>query len=342
MASPDSITLVTGAAGFIGSHVVEELLNRGKPVRAFVRQENSQTADWLARGAEVFVGDVRDAAAVEKAAAGAAVIQHCAAAVAPHYTDQELREINVAGVRNALEALRRNGAGRLVLLSSINVLGNRNLEGSSEDLPYRPFGEVRGDVKIDAEKLALDYHRQHGVDVTILRAAMVYGPGDNNLEKMLGRIRKGKFVFMGSRDNVIPTVYVENLVQALLLAGESPKANGRVYHIADAERVTAGELADYLAEVTSSPKSTSVMPYPVARSLVALFGALKKVGVLKKPPLNRVSLRFLGTSRQIDTRRAREELGYEPQVDFRAGMAEAVRWFEIHANDKAELARSSA
>src|SRR4051794_34470923 len=109
-----SLSLVTGAGGFIGRHVVEELLRRGEPVRGMVRQATRHSDDWRARGAEVVVGDIRDPAAVAAAVQGVGVVHHCAAAVGQHYTDREVFESNLEGVRNVLNSLKRSGAGRLV------------------------------------------------------------------------------------------------------------------------------------------------------------------------------------------------------------------------------------
>ncbi len=124
--------LVTGASGFIGSHATCELLRRGQSARGLVRQE-SQAVELRARGAKTVVGDVRDPAVVRQAVKGVQAVLHCAAAVGHHYSKDEIYAINLDGVRNVLEALRQAGSGRLVLVSSINVLGSRDLENADED-----------------------------------------------------------------------------------------------------------------------------------------------------------------------------------------------------------------
>ncbi|MEX0585017.1 MAG: NAD(P)H-binding protein, partial [Pirellulales bacterium] len=116
-------TLVTGGAGFIGGHAIDEIVRRGEPVRALVRQE-SQAEALRQHGADVVVGDICDAAAVRRAVEGVQVVQHCAAAVGPSYTHEQVYDINLGGVRNVLDALKQAGRGRLVLVSSINVLGS--------------------------------------------------------------------------------------------------------------------------------------------------------------------------------------------------------------------------
>ncbi len=322
-------TLVTGAGGYVGRNLIDALLERHQPLRAMVRSE-SQAEPLRQRGIEVVVGDICDRDAVLEAVRGTSVVHHCAAAVGPQYSDREIHDICLEGSRNVFEAVRENGSGRIVILSSINVLGNRNLSGESEDFPCRRFGEIRGDVKIDIENLATEYRREQGVDVVILRPPLIYGHGDHNLEKLLRAIRKGKFVFIGSRENVIPLVHVDDVVQAMLLAAEKPAASGRIYHVADGAQITAGTLADELAKLTDSPPPQKVLPYYVPMLAASLFETLRTLRLFKgKAPIDRVALRFLGTSRTIDIARARRELGYQPQVEFHEGMAAAVRGLEL-------------
>jgi nucleoside-diphosphate-sugar epimerase len=332
MALP-SLTLVTGAGGFIGRHLVDALLARGAAPRALVR--NAAAADNLrARGVEALHGDVRDQAVAEAAVLGATVVFHCAAAVGPQFGRREIYDTNLGGVRTMLEAVRRARCAdetcRLVLISSVNVLGTRHLDPATEDLPCRRSRDPAADVKIEAETLAMDYHRHHGVDVVILRPGFVYGPDDpHNVPRLVRALRRGKFAFLGSRSNVVPIVHVRDVVQALLLAGEAPAASGRVYHITDGSRTTAGEFVGRLAELTGSPMPHKVLPYFVPWLGCMAFEWLGRLRLHRGPaPVTRAALRFLGTSRYVDIRRAREELGYTPRVAYREGLADAVQGIE--------------
>jgi len=322
-------TLVTGATGLVGSHVVDELLHRNEPVRALVR-DSARGTDLEKRGVEVFAGDVRDPAAFDGVLKDVDVIQHCAAAVG-HFTKKDIYDTNLSGVRNLLEACRREGGKRVVLVSSVNVLGTRNLDPATEDLPYRYSRDPAADVKIGAEHLALDYDRL-GVAVTIVRPGFIYGPGDTrNLPKLADAIVRGKFRFMGSRDNVVPIVHVEDVAQALVLAANTPAAAGRIYHITDGSRTTIGELVDFLAQHLGCPPPQKVLPYTVPYLACVVFDLLNKTGLRKRPgPVTRAGLRFLGTSRFVDISRARNELGYSPRVLYRDGMAAALQWLKEH------------
>jgi 2-alkyl-3-oxoalkanoate reductase len=321
--------LVTGATGFLGSHVVDELLARGQTVRAFVRRPE-QGERLRQRGVDVVIGDVRSADDVVRAVAGVSVVHHCAAAVGPHFSRSEIYDTNLTGVRNLLEAIRRAGTGRLVLVSSVNVLGTRNLDPATEDTPCRRSHDPAADVKIEAEQLAWDFAKQ-GVDVTVNRPGFIYGPGDpHNIPKLCRAIQRGKFAFIGSRDNVVPIVHVSDVARAMLLAGEKPAARGRAYLITDGSRTTIGELIAHLAGLLGCPVPTKRLPFVVPWFGCLVFDLLRPF-MRGSGPINRAGLRFVGTSRFVDIRRAREELGYEPQVSYRSGMDAAVRWFQEHA-----------
>jgi nucleoside-diphosphate-sugar epimerase len=326
-------TLVTGAAGFVGGHLVEQLLAHGQAVQALVHNPADREA-LRARGVEAYVGDIREPETANAIVPGARVIFHCAAAVGPHVAPGDIWSTNREGVRALLETVRRAGSrARVVLLSSVNVLGTRNLDPATEDLPCRRSSDPAADVKIDAERLALNYHRQ-GVDVTILRPGFIYGPGDpHNIPRLASALERGKFAFIGSRDNVVPIVHVEDVACAMLLASAIPVASGRIYHITDGSRTTIGQFVDALAEQLGCQPPRRVMSYTVPYLACHAFEWLRWLHLYRgQPPITRAALRFLGTSRFVDIRRAREELGYAPQIDFRTGLAETVRQFKEHCH----------
>ncbi len=189
----------------------------------------------------------------------------------------------------------------------------------------------------------MEFHRRHGVEVTILRPGLIYGVGEKNIPRLLDAIRRGKFRYLGSRDNIVPMVHIDDVVQALLLAAEKPEANGRVYHITDGSRTTIGELVDYLSELSGSPPPQKVLPLIVPKAACVVFETLQRLKLRSKPgPINRVGLRFLGTSRSIDISRARRELGYEPRVSFREGMAATVRAILETEHDTADVVSTAA
>ncbi len=327
-------TLVTGATGFVGRHLVEALRNRDHSVRILIR--NPQKAGDFSAEVETVTGDICDRAALEKAVDGRDVLYHCAAATA-EATREEIHRVNLEGLRTLLEVVGASPGKRLVLMSGLNVLGTRNFHEGAEDLPCRKANEPHGDAKIDGERLALEYHRDHDVDLTILRPGLIYGVGDRHLLKLARAIRRGKFVFIGSRHNVVPLVEVSDMVQALMLAGETPRAAGRIYHITDGRPTTIGELVDCIADMLEVRRPKTVLPYFLPSLVCRLFELLRKKG-----PINRTALRFLGTSRYASIQRAREELGYAPRVEFHEGLEHIRPWLVQESNRNTHADQSDA
>jgi nucleoside-diphosphate-sugar epimerase len=336
-------SLVTGAGGFIGSHLVDHLLAEGISVRALVRRPE-QAVDLRQRGIDVVVGDVRDPEVVRAATQGVAVVYHCAAATGDHCRKTEIYETGLIGLQQVLEGLRRNGGGRLVLLSGLSVLGLCNFEAPSEELPRRRSGDPEIDIKIDAEKLALDYSARHPVEVTILRTGFIYGPGDRrNLPRLVEAMRGNKVIYIGSRHNVLPLVYISDMVRALLLGGQTRAAAGRVYHITDGSRTTLGDFLDYLAELLECRAPSMRLPYFLPYLGCVAFELLGRIlGGPLPAPLSRSELLFLGTSRFVDLARARKELDYCPQVGYRDGLPPALQWIGKQSHAQANVALSGA
>jgi nucleoside-diphosphate-sugar epimerase len=318
--------LVTGATGFVGRHLVSALLDRGDAVRVLVRD-----AGTLARlggrkvDLEVFIGDIRDPEVVGRATRDAEVVLHAAAAVGEHWTEQDFNAVNVAGTLQVLAGARAGGCRRAVLISSLHVLGIGDLDPATEELPCRRTYDPASNAKIDMEQRALEAARTGGPEVVILRAGVTYGPDDpRNLPKLIEALRDGRFRFLGSRDYVVPILHVDDLVRAMLLAAEAPGAAGRIYHITDGTRTTIGEFIDRLADLSGCPRPQRMMPRVVVRSLMPLLALARHLHPRFPLPIGPGPLRFLGTSRYVDIRRARDELGYAPQIDYRAGLTDAV------------------
>jgi nucleoside-diphosphate-sugar epimerase len=322
--------LVTGATGFVGSHVVDALLGRGEIVRALVRDPKKAPA-LEGRGVQVVVGNLLDRQALAAAVERADSIYHCAAAGADS-SKKAIYETNLGGVRQLCEAMQHARAGRLVLVSGINVLGMRNHDRATEDLPYVRSGDPAADVKIEAEQAAMGFYRQGKIDLAIVRPGLIYGPGDgHNLPKLVDSIRRGKFAFIGSCDNVVPIVHVRDVAEALLLAGRARAASGNIYHITDGSRTTIGELVNLIADALDCRRPTRVLPYFIPYLACIAFELRARLGpMLIEPPITRAALRLLGTSRFVDIRRARLQLGYAPSISCRDGIPDTLRWISEH------------
>jgi nucleoside-diphosphate-sugar epimerase len=316
------IILVTGASGFVGHRVVAKLLTRGEPVRALVR-DPAKAEKLRAQGVEVCVGDLRDRTVLEGAVRDVDVVLHCAAAVGSRYGAREFYEVNVAGTRQLLKAASAAHCRRVVLLSSLHVLGIGNLDPATEDLPCRRTRDSAANAKIDMERLALDWAQPPSV--VILRPGVIYGPGDpHNIPKLLEALWRGKFVFLISRDNQVPVIHVDDVAAAMLLAANAPDGGSRIFHITDGSRTTIGEFVDRLAELAGCAPPARVLPGVLLWPLLGLLNSVRRVYPRCPDPVPPGPLRFLATSRFVDIRRARDELGYVPRIGYREGLATAV------------------
>jgi nucleoside-diphosphate-sugar epimerase len=312
-------SLVTGATGFIGRHLLAQLAQDGQQVRALYRDEQKRR-QYLVHGEEAIRGDVCDSGAVRAAVSGVEAIYHCAAAHSTCSAD-EIRLTNLASVECLLEAVRSAApTARVVLLSSLNVLGNESFVSATEDAPRRATHDLHVDLKIAAEEEA-ERAIASGLNIFMLRPGLVYGQGDPHLAKLAGAVARGKFVFIGSRDNIVPLVHVSDLVQAMVLAANAPANTSRVFNITDGSATTIGELVSLLARAVGVPAPMRVLPAVVPRLAVTVFGLIGREG-----PITRGALRFLGASRHVDIGRARTQLGYEPRVQIEQGIAELADW----------------
>ena len=328
------VNLVTGATGFVGTHLVNKLLTRGNSVRALVRSD-SDALTLRSRGVETVVGDLCDRQVLVAAVRGAKIIYHCAAASCLHDED-EIRSTNLDGIRKLLHIVRDESAGRLILMSSLNVLGSSSFEEATEESPTQRSGELHTDVKIDVEELALQFSGTHSVDVTILRPGMIYGPGERHMPGLASTLQSGKFTFIGSRHNNVPLIFVGDMVRAMMLAAESPHASGRIYNLTDGSRTTIGQLAGAMAELLGARSPKRIIPYALPHVACTVYGLVGRPG-----PISHATLRFLGTSRHVCIARSRHELGFEPEIGLRRGLEMTMPWLIRAIEAEVKLSRAA-
>lgn len=235
---PDvSTVLITGATGFIGCRLAEVAYTRGLSVVALIRTW-SHAARLTPMQVKLVGGDVLDIRSLREAIKGCDLLVHCA--VDSRRSGRPQRRSIVEGTRNVLQAGLEAGVGRLILLSSVGVYGRVPPPGIiTEERPLMRTGSDYGDSKIRAEELAMLYRRVHGLPVTILRPTIVYGPFSRYWTvDTAAAIRDGRMVLVNGGQGVCNALYVDNLVDAVLVSAEHPDAVGQIFHISDAEPIT--------------------------------------------------------------------------------------------------------
>ena len=328
--APMPTYLITGATGFVGSHVADAVAARGGAVRALVRP-NADTKHLESLRAELVAGDLTDAAALRTAADGADYVVHCAAKVGDWGPAEEFREVNVGGLRRLLDAVRGKPLRRFVHVSSLGVYAARHHYGTDESEPL-PESHIDGytQSKVECEKLALEEYRKHGTPVTILRPGFIYGPRDRTLiPRIAGRLAKGDIIYIAQGKYALNTTYVANLVDAVLLAADHPKAVGEVFNVTDGEFVTKRRFFETLADGLGLPRPKSSIPLWLARILARWREAkFRRLNRPDPPRITQGSLKFAGLNLDFSIGKARTVLGYDPRVGFDEGMRAALDWYK--------------
>jgi 2-alkyl-3-oxoalkanoate reductase len=331
------IHLVTGAAGFLGRSVVEQLLARGERVRALVRRQQTALEKL---GAECVLGDVRDAAAVEAACRDVDVVHHVAAVAGVWGPWKHYYDTNVTGTENVISACRQAGAKRLVFTSSPSVtFAGRDQCGVDESAPYATTWLAHyPQTKAMAEKLVLEANGNGGLLTCALRPHLIWGPGDQHLiPRLLSRARKGQLRQVGNGKNLIDAVFVENAAAAQLLAADAlvpgAAACGKAYFITNEEPVNCWEwINELLARAGVAPVKRRV-PLGAAYAAGAVMECVWKVlGRTDEPRMTRFLAAQLGTSHYFDISAARRELGYVPRVSMAEGMNRLEAWLRAETN----------
>ncbi len=320
-------TLVTGATGFLGSHLVEALVGRGEEVRALVRP-TSQVERLRALDVELVQGDLADAGSLPAAVAGVGRIFHCAALVGDWGSWDDFRRTNVQGVRNLLEAASRTDLSRFVHVSTTDVYGYPGGTGCDESHPYRKRGFPYGDTKIEGEQEVWRYHREKGLPVTVVRPVNIYGPRSKTFVlEFVEVLKDGYMLYVDGGRHVAGLCYVDNLAQAMILAGERPESIGQAYNVSDGSDVTWRQYVTALAAILGVKPFNVSLPhgliYAVAGVMEAVAGLIRTEN---RPLLTRTAVELLGTDQNFPIDKARRELGYEPQVGFEEGMDRVAAW----------------
>jgi nucleoside-diphosphate-sugar epimerase len=322
------VDLVTGATGFIGGHLARRLVAAGGPVRVLCRGAGAGKL-WpeVRERAEVCEGDVRDGESVRRAVRGARRVFHCAGHVSDWGADEEFHAVNVAGTERLLEAARAEGVERFVHLSSIAVFGVPSPPAFDDASPYGAGQDPYSRTKIAGERAALSAHAEGRVPVTVLRPAVVYGPRGTWLEEPVRMMRAGKMFLLGGGEGTCHPCYVENLVDAMLVAAEHPRAVGGAFIVGDDAPISFAEYFAHLARLAGVPPVTRSIQLPVARATAtALEAAARLRRSRSRPLLTHAAIDMVTAVSRMSMRRIGEELGFTPRYTVAAAMEELAPW----------------
>jgi NAD dependent epimerase/dehydratase len=313
--------LVTGADGFIGSHLTEALLERGCDLRAFVYYNSFNSWGWLdtlppemARELDVFAGDIRDPNGVAKAMEGCDVVFHLAALIAipfSYHSPDAYVDTNIKGTLNVLQAARRFGTQRVVVTSTSEVYGTAQYAPIDERHPFQGQSPYSA-TKIGADRLAESFFRSFETPVIIARPFNTYGPRQSAravIPTVVTQLLSGATSLrLGSLSPTRDFNFVADTVDGFIALAECDAAIGEEVNIATGVEHTIGDVANFLISELS-PAATIVTDEqrlrPDASEVFRLMGDNKKITALTE---------------------------WRPRHDLHTGLMETVEWFRVPEN----------
>jgi NAD dependent epimerase/dehydratase len=322
-AMPPTLVLVTGAGGFIGSHLVQTLLDRGHRVRALVRYSSHGGCGFLADidaapgdRLEIVRGDVTDARCVREAVRGCGTVFHLAALIGIPYSyvaPHSYVAVNIHGTLNVLEASRDERVDRVLVTSTSEVYGTARYTPIDEEHPLQAQSPYSA-TKIGADALATSYGRAFGLPVAIVRPFNTFGPRQSSravIPTIITQALHADAIRVGSLVPVRDMVYVADTAAGFVALAESDAAVGRATNLATGVGVTVGELVERIQRI-------------VGRSLPVIEEAQRV-----RPEASEV-FTLLGNADA-----ARRDAGWSPAVDLDEGLRRTVEWFRRHADTRA-------
>jgi nucleoside-diphosphate-sugar epimerase len=305
-------------------------VKRGIAVRTIARA-TSDTGLLESLGVTVFRGDFADPQVLADALAGIDVVVHCAAKVGDWGPVEAFRSVNVEGLRRLLEACKGRSLRRFLHLSSLGVYAARHHYGTDESVPPpQDHQDAYARTKVESEELALRYQRESGIPVVVLRPGFIYGPRDRTvLPRLIEALRKKQLPYFSGGRRALNTIFVGNLVDAMFLAIENPKAIGKVYNLTDGELVSKRQFIDTVADGMDLTRPRFSIPFWLAFFLGGVMErkALRR-GDTSPPRLTRARVKFLGLNLDYSIEKAKRELGYQPKVNFAEGMRQTLEWYK--------------
>lgn len=322
--------LVTGGGGFLGKAIVRLLHERGDGVRSFSRNEHPALAEL---GVEHCRGELDDAEAVKRAAAGCDIIFHVAAKAGVWGPYEEFYRANVLGTRHIIDACRYHGIQRLVHTSSPSVVfDGSDMQGVDESLPYpEHFEAFYPQTKAASEQLVLQANDQNLATVA-LRPHLIWGPEDNHLvPRILERGARGALRKIGTRECLVDTIYIDNAALAHLQAADHLEIGsgvaGRAYFLSQGEPLPLWEVVNRILAAGGLPPVTRTISPGMAYNLGAVLEKVYTLFKLKgEPRMTRFVAKELSTSHWFDLTAARRDFGYQAEVSFDEGIERLRTW----------------
>lgn len=317
---------VTGAAGSLGKALIERLLNSGHHVKALIRSE-TQAQKMQAANLEIVIGDVRDDAALEKLLHGAGVVMHLAAWMGKPFDEKIAQAINVTATDRVVRLAAATGVKRVVLASSVAVYGPVLGGVIGERAPTQKIGDLYSDTKTDAEGAARAAANETGIELVILRPAMIYGPASPSWTVVpFEGIRAGTPMIIGTGEDLLNPVYVGDVARAFEIAAFHAGAAGEVFNISG-EPSTWNDFLGHYARMSGT--SLRRLPAGIAQVGAGIGERLSKA-IGKRPQVMGQMVGVMTSQATFSGAKALDVLGFKPEVSLAVGMLETEAWLREH------------
>lgn len=317
--------LVTGAGGFTGSNLCNKLAEQHAEVTAFLRQDGSKRN--LLPNVKVVTGDLTNPQDCLRAMQGIDTVFNVAAVFRNvKGSEQQLRDIHVHATENLIRAAKKEGCRRFVHTSTMGVHGHVKISPGNEETEFSP-GDAYQETKVEGELLAFKLAKELKLELTVIRPCAIYGPGDTRFVKLVKPIKKRQFIMIGNGKTHYHFVYIDDLVNGYMLAGEKPGAVGEAFLIGGKDVPTLNEIARKIAEILNVPAPKFKIPawpiYYAGWACEIIFGLFNI-----EPILHRRRVAFFTKNRDFSIAKAQELLAYEPKVGLEQGLTSLINWYE--------------
>lgn len=329
------ISLVTGASGFLGSHLVDRLTERGERVRALVR-DSSDTSYLESRDVELAAGDVTVPLTVGAAMKDVDTVYHAAAQVTDWAPWKDFQSVTVDGTQNVFSAAVTAGVRRVLHVSSDAVYAlsaTRDVLTEASPLERR-FGwlDYYRRSKSIAERTARRFMQGGNVEVSIVRPGLLLGERDRAIfPGTVAYLKSGGAVYIGKGRNRLPYVYAGDVAEACILAATSATGAGEIYNIASDEIVTQRDLFDAVATATGLKPPKRSLPVRLVYTIaLAMETVSVATGRRTRPAITRYGINLLALNYREDISKAKGQLGWQPKVPLREAVQRTMEWREAH------------
>ncbi|UCE67640.1 MAG: NAD-dependent epimerase/dehydratase family protein [Candidatus Zixiibacteriota bacterium] len=314
---------VTGAGGFLGQALVHELLESEHEPLAIIKKESD--ADEFDDGSlKIVCQDLSDREGCAGIFRGCDAVVHCAALRRDFGGRREFERMNIETARNVMENALKDGVSRIIHISSTAVYGNeRNHVGTDEEADYGVrIVDLYTRTKIEGEKIVMRMVEEDGLPAVILRPGHIWGPGDRRiLPFIVNGLKSRRLALVNNGGNFLSLSYIDNVIEAIILALEKDDAIGKIFNITDGSKVTSKRFISDIIGVLGIDYKIRYGAYPFLYGIASLIESYYRLVQRKsRPPFTRYMARFLHYDAFFDITKAMQELGYKPIISYKEGI----------------------